>query len=81
MGNHMKNSKKAMNAAPAGVYTSNVVYREVLQWFFLWVWGSLGSPLDSQFFSRAWALVSSKGTFIYIRHSPMYVFMGDFSKK
>jgi hypothetical protein len=37
--------------APAGVYTSNVVYREVLQWFFLWVWGSLGSPLDSQFFS------------------------------
>jgi len=54
-------SRAALNGAPAGVYTSNVVYREVLQWFFLWVWGSLGSPLDSQFFFRAWALVLSKG--------------------
>jgi hypothetical protein len=54
-------SRAALNGALAGVYTSNLVYREVLQWFFLWVWGSLGSPLDSQFFFRAWALVSSKG--------------------
>jgi hypothetical protein len=60
----------ALNGAHVGIYTSNMVYREVLQWFFLWVRGSLGSPLDSQFFFRAWALVSSKGTFIYIRQSP-----------
>jgi hypothetical protein len=70
-------SRATLNGAPTGIYTNNVVYREVLQWFFLWVWGSLGSPLDSQFFSRAWALVSSKGmgwiklhyTFLYIKHS------------
>jgi hypothetical protein len=54
-------TRAAMNGAPASIYTSNVVYREVLQWFFLSVWGSLGSPLDSHFFFRARALVSSKG--------------------
>jgi hypothetical protein len=54
-------TRAAMNGAPAGVYTSNVVYHEVLQWFFLWECGSLGSPFDSHFFFRAWALFSSKG--------------------
>jgi len=36
--------------------------------------------LDSQFFSRAWALVSSKGTLIYIRHSPHVCFHGGLFK-
>jgi hypothetical protein len=57
-----------------------VVYHEVLQWFFLWVRASLGSPLDCQFFSRASALVSSKGTFIYIKHSLHVCFYGGLFK-
>ncbi len=46
-------SRAALNGALAGVYTKNVVYREVLQLFFFWVLGFLGSPLDSQIFFRA----------------------------
>jgi len=83
-------SMAALNGAPAGVYTSNVVYREVLQWFFLWVWGSSGSPLDSLFFSRAWALVSSKGMgwirlkwgfYIYQTFRPCMFSWGTFQKQ
>jgi hypothetical protein len=57
-----------------------VVYRKVLQWFFLWVQASLGSLFDSQFFSKASALVSSKKTFIYIRHSLHVCFHGGLFK-